>query len=321
MNSNKFDVVGFGALNVDYFYKVGHTFATKFYVTAGREFPGKRFETFVRDIQKEKFLGRSGGGQAANTIFALSQMGFKTGFIGKVGEDEEGEFLINSLGGVDVLQMKRSGRSGMLFSIQQYDDSERCMFVFPNANDTLTVSDVDLDYFNSAKILHLSSFVGDISFKTQKYILKHVLPAVLVSFNPGEIYARKGLKRLLVFFKRSFIVFLSENEVFLLTFEDDYKIGAKELLKLGPKIIVVTLGSQGSYILSEKEEYSIPPYKVNKIIETTGAGDVYNAGFLAGLLLKKSLKKCGDFAARIAAKSITGVGRSKYPTKSDMNYI
>lgn len=321
MNLRKFDVIGFGALNVDYFYKVRDEFAKKFQVKAGKEFPGKRFDIFSKEIKNEEFLGRSGGGQAGNTIFALSQMGFKTGFIGKVGEDEEGGFLIDSLGSVDKSQIKKDGRSGMLFSIQQYDDSERCMFVFPNANDTLTTSDVDLSYINNAKILHLSSFVGDMSFKTQKHILKHILPTVLVSFNPGEIYARKGLKVLLPLLKLSHIVFLSENEVFLLTFEDDYKKGAHELLKLGPKIIVVTLGSQGSYILSETEEYFVLAYKVKKVVETTGAGDVYNAGFLAGLLLKKPLKKCGEFAARISAKSITGIGRSKYPTKNDTKYL
>lgn len=315
------DIVGLGALNLDLFYKVSDEFAKKFHVKAGKEFPGKRFEIFSKDIQKEEYLGKSGGGQAANTIVALSNMGFKTGSIGKVGVDEEGDFLLKSLSGVDVSQVKRSGRSGMLFSIQRHDDSERCMFVFPNANDTISLTDIDINYINKAKILHLSSFVGGISYKTQREILKALKHNIVVSFNPGEIYARKGLKFLVPFLKRSNIVFLSENEVFLLTFEDDYKIGARELLKLGPKIIVVTLGSKGSYILSEKEEYFVPAYKVKNVVETTGAGDVYGAGFLAGLLLKKPLKKCGEFAARISAISITGIGRVKYPTTKDLSLL
>jgi len=92
----------------------------------------------------------------------------------------------------------------------------------------------------------------------------------------------------------------------------DYRNGLRKLSRFGIKIFVCTLGEKGSYILSEEEELQVPAEKV-EVVDTTGAGDVYAAGFLAGLLKGFSLSDSAKLATKMACESIRGYGRQRYP--------
>ena len=100
---------------------------------------------------------------------------------------------------------------------------------------------------------------------------------------------------------------------------EDYKEGAKKLLSYGIEIIACTLGKKGSYVLSRDRELEVPADK-SEAIDTTGAGDVYTAGFLAGLLKELSLFECARLATRAATQSIKGYGRNSYPDKYFLNH-
>lgn len=312
-----FDVVGFGALNLDYIYCVDSLAALPREVSLqpGQEiFCSERlFPKIKALIEKHGRLKRtSGGGSAANTVFALAQMGFKTTFIGKAGQDQAGDVLLKLLGRVDTSHIRRQGKSGVtLVVIDRHAD--RSIMVFPNTNKTVTVGKRTMATVKESKFLHLSSFVGQKSLLSQIRVVENLPAQVKLSFDPGEIYANRGLEEILPIIRKTFILFLTDREIQKLTGKD-YKGGCRKLLALGPSIVVCKRGKSGSYVLSGEEEFALPAEKVS-VVDNTGAGDVYNAGILAGLLMEKPLPTCALFASKMAAQSITGYGRSRYPNR------
>ncbi|MFB0507010.1 MAG: carbohydrate kinase family protein [Thermodesulfobacteriota bacterium] len=317
------DVVGFGALNIDLFYEVDSFQPFNFEgvrLEAGREIQGsdEEFQQLLALLHRHgRFKGRSGGGSAANTIFALSKMGFNTGLIGKVGKDKDGDFLIHSLeaGKVDTRWVRRNHESGVCLIILD-KSQDRSIFIQPNANDTLRVDEIEVGLLSHSRLLHMTSFTGKLPMEAQKATFEHLHPPGKMSFDPGEIYARRGLKEVEAFIERCSVLFVTEREIALLT-SMAYERGCKNLLSYGPDVVVCKRGKEGSFLLTREDAFMIPAEQV-EVVDNTGAGDVYNAGFLAGIVLGKPLKDCALFATRVAGKSVTGFGRDCYPTKADL---
>ncbi len=313
------DVIGFGALNVDLVYEVDDLASLG--IEGGRERTGssEEFKDLLKFLKnKGKLRVKSGGGSAANTIYALAKMGLSCGYLGKIGRDKEGTFLLNQLKevGVDTAKIKQNRKSGICLILLD-KSKDRSIIILANANDTLSYSELDINYINQAQFLHMSSFLGKTPFEAQKLIAGQI--KTKISFDPGEPHSSRGIKELASILERSFILFLSQKEAEILTGQD-YKKGAKKLLDYGIEIIACTLGGRGSYVLSRKEELEVPPEKL-EAVDTTGAGDVYAAGFLAGLLGKLPLSKCARLATRAAAQSIKGYGRDSYPDRDFLNSL
>jgi ribokinase len=298
----KFDVIGFGALNVDKIYRVP-------------KIAKEGEETFILDFQEMP------GGSAANTIVGLAKLRLKTGFIGKVANDREGQLLLNDFRregvNTDGIVVTKKGKSGV---VQAYLDKkgERALYVHPSVNDSLTFEEINQEYAKKANLLHLTS-VDKTPFRAQKKLIEE-LSHVKVSLDPGEIYARKGLTELNPLIKRSYVVMPSEGELKMLTGKD-WEEGAKMLLKKGAVIVAVKLGDRGCYVTNGQETYLIEPFKVN-VIDTTGAGDAFSAGFLYGLVKGKDLYQCGRLGNFVASRCITEVGaRAGLPIFSDLDVI
>jgi sugar/nucleoside kinase (ribokinase family) len=315
------NIVGFGALNLDLIYEVEDfesVSSEAYQLSPGKEVFGSEgdFQSLLQQLNRSGTLkSKSGGGSAANTIVALAGMGFETKFIGKVGEDEEGDFILENLKPADKRLISRGGRSGAcLVVLDRHQD--RFLFVRGNANNSVTFDEINLDGLKDISWMHFTSFIGELPLEAQKALLNHLDPSVKLSMDPGEIYAKKGLDKIRPLIKRCHILFLTEREVGLLT-DQDLASGAKSLMKIGPSILICKKGSQGSHVFTEKGNFEVPAIQV-EVVDNTGAGDVYNAGFLAGFLLGKSLKESALFATKIAAKSVTGYGRECYPTKEDL---
>lgn len=321
------DVVGFGALNVDLIYEVDdiklieESFRSSvgcpkggLIFRSGVESSGslEELQPLLQTLEEcGKLKSKSGGGSAANTVVALARTGFNIGYIGKIGNDGYGDFLIQSLGSCDCSQIKRTnGQSGVCVALLS-PDKERTLFVFPNSNDALGYDEIDLDYIKSAKFLHMTSFIGEGPFEAQKRVAEEISKDLKISFDPGELYATRGLQELFQLVENSYILFPNEREIELLTGKD-YKSGARKLLNFGPEIVACKLGKKGSYVLSKAQEFEVPPIEV-KVQDRTGAGDCYAAGFLAGLLKGLSLARCAQLATYVACRSIEGYGRSTYP--------
>ena len=157
-----------------------------------------------------------------------------------------------------------------------------------------------------------------------------------LSFTPGALYARKGLKTLHPIISRTYVLFTNQDEIRQLAGEDVIS-GAKSCLKQGCKIVAVTLGkgvklelgnranrrtvTAAGYIRDAETEYIVPAGKQNGIVQadTTGAGDGFATGFLYGLLKGKGLAECGHLGDIIARFSISEIGaRQGLPTPNQL---
>lgn len=285
----KLEVICFGALNVDKLYRVDR-------IAKAEE------ESVILDFKEAP------GGSAANTAVGLARLGVKTGYIGKIAEDREGSILLKSFidEGVDTsgIVVSKSGRSGSVIGFVD-QKGNRALYLDPGVNDALRFEEIDLKYLEDVKFLHLTSFVGEMPFEAQKKILLAV-PDVKVTFDPGIIYARKGLDILKPIIERCYAILPNENEVHLLTGKN-YLEGAKILLEEGAKIVAIKLGERGCYITDGRESHIIEAFKV-KVVDTTGAGDAFCAGFIYGLLKGKSLKECGILGNFVASRCLTKMG-------------
>jgi len=296
----KLDVICFGALNVDKLYKVDR-------IASADE------ESEILDFKEAP------GGSAANTAVGLARLGVKTGFIGKVARDREGEMLIRSFieEGVntDGIVVAPHGRSGVVIGFVD-KAGERALYVDPGVNDSLSLQEIDLDYASQADLLHLSSFVSESSFKVQKEVVR-ALPDIPVTIDPGMIYARKGLSELKPMIKKCLVFFPNEHEIRILTGKN-YIEGSQILLKEGVKIVAVKLGSRGCYVTDGKEQHMIEPFKV-KVVDSTGAGDAFCAGFIYGLIKNMTLRECGILGNFVASRTLMKMGaRNGLPRRDDL---
>ena len=284
------DVVGFGALNVD---KISYV----------NQIAKEDEESFIYDFKM------SCGGSAANTIVGLSRLGLKTGFMGKVAGDEEGKLLLSEFERENVctegVAVSDEGVSGVVMGFVDRN-GERALYVNPGVNDSITLHESFVTYCKKAKFLHLSSFVGDTSFESQKKLVEKISKYVKVSLDPGMLYARMGLSALEPLMKHCFALLLSESELELLTGED-YETGEDRLLAKGIEIVGVKMGDKGCFITDGEKSFTVPSFKVD-VVDTTGAGDAWNVGFIYGLFHKKNLFDCGRLGNFVAAQCITETG-------------
>lgn len=299
-----FDAVGFGGLNVDKLFKVNRI------ATADGE-------SFVIDFKE------ACGGSAANTIVGLARLGCEVGFIGKVAEDREGKMLIEDFHreGVDTngITKLRHGRSGTVMGFVERK-GERALYVDPGVNDTIEFNEINKEYASKARFLHLTSFIGEKSVQTQKKLVKILPENVKLSLDPGELYARKGTA-LEPIIKKTFVFMPNAKELELLTGTGDYRKGAEVLLKKGVKIVAVKLGNEGCYVTDGRESHLIETFEV-KVVDTTGAGDAFCAGFLYGLISDKSLYECGRIGNFVASRCITKMGaRPGLPQIEDLELL
>lgn len=286
-----FDIVGFGALNLDELYRV---------------------ERLLDDDEGEVvFVGAYPGGSAANTIYALAQLGLRAGFLGAVGDDEAGRIILESFRNVGVdtsgIVIKPKAKTGRALGFLDAQ-GRRTLYIEPGANSLLRKADIDFSYISRTKFLHVSSFVGEEQWAIQCELVRALAPNTLVSFAPGAILARRGLRTLYPVLKRTHVFFLNRRELELLAHTDDPEVGARSLLKAGSKIVVVTLGAEGSYVTDGKRAYRVEAPRLRRIVDTTGAGDAFAAGFLYGLFEERELRECAELGTQLAKLAVSQLG-------------
>ena len=302
---NGFDVVGFGALNVDKLFKVN-------------KFAKAEDEIFIQEYAE------ACGGSAANAAVGLARLGCNVGYIGKVGCDREGDLLIQDFlkAGVDINGTIRTeqGESGSVLGFVDKKGA-RALYIKPGVNDTITLDEMNVRYASRAQFLHFTSFVGNKSFQTQKKLLDAILNNTEVSFDPGALYARKGYSTLEPILKKTYVLMPNAIELELLTGKVDYCKGADLMVGRGVKIVAVKLGGDGCYVTDGRERHLIDPFEVN-VVDTTGAGDAFCAGFLYGLVNGKTLFECGRLGNFVASRCVMKMGaRAGLPFAKDLELL
>jgi sugar/nucleoside kinase (ribokinase family) len=302
-------IIGLGALNIDHIKMVERILEDG--------------EALVLDSCS------SPGGSAANTIYGLARLGVSTGFCGAVGDDDYGKTMLQDFQKVRVdttgIRVKRGAKTGTVLCLSD-KLGRRSLYVLPGANNQLSLADLDLAYINEANMLHLSSFADDRQFKILLQLLDKLDLALKLSFAPGALYARKGLKNLAPILKRTYILFLNQSEMQQLTGKDATS-GAESCLRQGCQKVVVTLGKEAKvgkvnavgYIRDAEGEYLIKAQDLGASIDATGAGDAFAAGFLYGLVNNKSPEECGRLGNIIAQFCIAKMGaREGLPTLNEL---
>ncbi len=314
------DVVGFGSLNVDYIYETEDLKFLEPFYPKGR----KRREWVltepaeIRAVQeairnRTRLISRTGGGSAANTVFSLAKMGFRSGMVGKVGQDEDGDFILKEMALISRRRIGRDHRTGNALIILG-PDRDRIILLLPNANGELTWEDLEPDFIKTFRILHMTSILGK-GLALQERLAREVAGQVQISFDPGEVYVQRGLKDLASLLSLCHFLFITQGELELLTGRD-WRDGVKEIMDLGTRIIAVKKKGSGAFIQEAAGIWELPA-PVIQAKDTTGAGDVFAAGFLGGTLRGLPLSACGTLGLAMAHRSMGGVGREAYPTKSD----
>lgn len=293
ISGDKGDVIGFGAINMDKIFSVD-------------SIPQKDEEVFVTSLELHP------GGSAANTIVGLSRLEMRAAMIGKLGNDEDGDLLMQDFReeGIDTTAIVRGkGRSGSAMVLVD-KDGNRAIIVDPGVNDTIQCGEINLERISGYRLLHLTSFIcrgSEGSLESQKKLVDDFEGEI--SFDPGMVYARRGVKSLRELLKSTKLFMPNKTELRTLT-REDYRKGAAIMLEEGPDIVAVKLGSRGCYITDGKQEIEVPADPV-KAVDTTGAGDAFNTGFIFGYLNGFDLEKCGKLGNMVAGHCIQHKGARK----------
>lgn len=248
------------------------------------------------------------GGSAANTIRGIAQLGGRSGFIGKINDDEMGRFFRKSF--VD-LQIKPhlftgsipTGIAATLIS----PDSERTFGTYLGAASELSVADLSDELFSAYDYLHIE---GYLVFNHQ--LIEGVLEmakrnGLIISLDMASFNVIEANRELLTRLVEEYVDIVFANEEEAKSYTGLQPEEAVQAIAAQCSMAVVKIGKEGSLIQSGDEFVRVPATPVNAI-DTTGAGDVYASGFLYGLANGFSLDNCGKLGGLMAAEVIQVLG-------------
>ena len=283
-------VFSFGNANVDMIYYVNQIPG-----------PDEQCEAYKVEIYP--------GGSAANFAVALAVLGLKTHFIGRVGDDWYAEFLLKSYArkGVIVDYVKKvKGMTGRAIIIVDLKGN-RAMVALRGVNLTLCLEDLEKVLYGEGH-LHISGIRAALAAEALTFAKENELTT---SYDPGGLAVRE--KEVKTALTNADIVFLNEKE---LSFLRKVGVGLSDITR-SSKVVVVKMGKRGARAYSRGRKYDVPAIKT-KAIDTTGAGDVFNAGFVYSWLKGSSVKECLTLGNALAALKVGRRGAQSLPSKEEI---
>jgi sugar/nucleoside kinase (ribokinase family) len=267
-------------------------------------------ETSVEIGKKLAHLGNqmASGGSAANTMSGLAQLGIEAGFLSKIGKDEIGQFFEKQMteSHVKPLMLKSETPSGRVQALVTAD-GERTFATCLGAAAEMCADDIKPELFEGWDIFYVEGYLVANPDMLKKAIAtakdKGLKIAIdLASYNVVE-ESRDFLLELIDNYVD--IVFANEKEAYALTGMEPE--AALSFIAGRCDIAVVKVGAKGAFVQHGDQVVNIEPMKAN-VIDTTGAGDMWAAGFLAGLVKNEPLEKCGKTGTLLASNIIEVMG-------------
>jgi len=315
MSSSRFDILGLGNAIVD----VISTADDDFLAAEGLNKGGMTLIDEARTEALYKAMGPAtivSGGSAANTLIGMASLGCTAAFIGKLKADEAGAAFAHDIRAAKVdfstpfaSDGPASGRCLVLVT----PDGQRTMNTFLGACQNLSEADVNEDLVKQSAIVYLEGYLWDppgakaalakaakIARAAGRQVALTLSDAFCVDRYRDEFLGliRSGFVQ---------IVFANETELHSLYQTADFDTAAAQL-RTENILGVVTRSGQGSVILTPGEVLAVPAFPVDIVVDTTGAGDLFAAGFLAGLTKNKSYETCARLGALAAAEIIQHIG-------------
>jgi sugar/nucleoside kinase (ribokinase family) len=315
MAEAKYDVLGIGNAIFDVLVKTDE----KFLRDHGRTKGGMALIDETRAASIYRDMGPAtemSGGSAANTIVGIASFGARAAYVGKVKDDQIGKLYTHDIRAAGVAFDTRPASDGPATGcsyILVTDDGERTMNTYLGAAQELMPSDIDAAEIAAAKIVYLEGYLWDPASAKQAFV-----KAATIAHSAGREVAltlsdsfcvdryrdefldlmRKGTVDL---------VFANEAELHSLYQTSDFDTALKELRK-DTKLGVVTRSEKGCVVASQDGVVAVPACPIDRLVDTTGAGDLFAAGFLFGLVRNAGHENAGRLGALAAAEVIQHIG-------------
>lgn len=293
------DIIGIGDTNVDLIVKVDHI---------------PTHDEKVRGT----LLGKFPGGVIGNFCSAAAKFGAATGVVAKVGNDEFGNLCLKDFieRGINVEGMVQKDDVDTYFCVVHLDHTgEKALTIVQTSGFLPKQEEINIEFVQKAKYVHMTTLDVELA----DYVFSRIKESGCVLSLDIEATASKASPTVWdSILKKLDFAFPNLSGLQALTSTSDVDEGAHLLLKKGVKTVVVTCGSQGVKIYQEGKYYEHPIFKVD-VKDTTGAGDCFNAVFIASLSKGWTIEKAAKYASAAAAISIQNVGaREGLPTYEEV---
>ncbi|MFM7315075.1 MAG: adenosine kinase [Cyanobium sp.] len=314
MTAKSLDVVGIGNAIVDVLVQADDRFLVDHGLTKGTM-------ALVDETQAEQLYGSVGpgletsGGSAANTLAGIAQLGGRAAFIGRVRDDQLGAIFshdIRSVGAGFNTPPARNGPSTARCLILVTPDAQRTMCTYLGASVNLDPADLDLDLVARAKVLYLEGYLWDSDEAKEAFLAA----AEVARRHGGEVALSLSDAFCVDRHRRSFqelvdghvdLLFANEMEITSL-YEANRFEEAVEQVRGRCRIAALTRSEAGSLVLSGEQSLVIEPFRLGELVDTTGAGDIYAAGFLHAYTQGENLERCGRLGSLCAGQVVTQLG-------------
>ena len=275
----------------------------------------------IDEARAEQLYGRmaagieASGGSAANTVAGVASFGGRAAYIGKVAQDGLGKVFAHDIGAIGVIfgtAPLQSGAATARCLVNVTPDGQRTMSTFLGASVHLAPDDVDAALIEGAKITYLEGYLFDPHEARRAFAKAAGLARAsgrLIALSLSDAFVVDRHREALKGFIDSEVDVLFANEVELTSlFETDDFDAAVRSLRGRVGLAAVTRGEKGSVVVAGDEIHAADAASVEKVVDTTGAGDQYAAGFLYGLAQGRSLDVCGRLGSLAAAEVISHYG-------------
>ncbi|MEY4745601.1 MAG: hypothetical protein RLZZ442_193 [Cyanobacteriota bacterium] len=309
-----YDVVGIGNAIVDVLVQANDDLIDNFELTKGTM-------ALVDEAQAERLYASVGpgletsGGSAANTLAGVAQLGGRAGFIGRVRNDQLGGIFthdIRSVGARFDTPAATEGPSTARCLILVTPDAQRTMCTYLGASVGLDPADLDLDMVAQAKVLYLEGYLWDSDEAKAAFITA----AEVARAHGGEVALSLSDAFCVERHRESFqelvdghvdILFANEMEITALYKANSFEEAADQV-RGRCKLAALTRSEQGSLVLNGAGTHSVAPFQLGPLLDTTGAGDLYAAGFLHAYTQGQSVDECGRLGSLCAGQVVTQLG-------------